>query len=303
VTSQGPIDRVRTAVGPDAARLLDSGLRPADLASLLLATAKARAAVRTPAQLVSQLQESRFVRPATCDPRQVTGVEHRIWQLLPLRFAGVDLSPVAPLGSCSVLSPVDQNLVVSTMRGTEVVSDPTNVLALEAAVRRKQGHPQVELAAVHRVLRAQVFAEPGASAHFRLFALVSTARARGSGATEAELVASHLEHWRDVLEDLSLLARSRVDVTVFRHGAAAERITEQVVPALERRGLTMRTAPERSGAGYYGDVAVKLFVAGPQGDVEIGDGGLVPWTALAMNDAKERAFVSCAATERMAALV
>jgi hypothetical protein len=290
-------------LGPDAARLLDSGLRPADLASLLLATAKARAARRTPAQLVSQLQQSRFVRAATCDPRQVAAVEHRIWQLLPTQFAGVDLSPVAPLGSCSVLAPVDQNLVVTTMRGTEVVSDPTNVLALEAAVRRRQGQPRVDLAAAHRVLRAQAFAAPGASAHFRLFALVSTARDRGSGATEADLVASHLRHWRDVLDDLSLLTRSRVDLTVFQQGAAAERFSEQVAPQLERDGLAVRTGRARSGAGYYGDVAAKLVVAGPEGDVEIGDGGLVPWTSLAMNDAKERAFVSCVATERLAALL
>jgi hypothetical protein len=36
---------------------------------------------------------------------------------------------VTPLGTCHVVAPVSQNRVVSTVRGTEVVSDSTNVLA------------------------------------------------------------------------------------------------------------------------------------------------------------------------------
>lgn len=35
-------------------------------------------------------------------------------------YTPVQLSPVAPLGSCSVVATVDQNKVVSAVRGTEV---------------------------------------------------------------------------------------------------------------------------------------------------------------------------------------
>jgi hypothetical protein len=58
--------------------------------------------------------------------------------------------------SCSAVALTDQNRVLSALRGTEVVSDPTNVLALECAVRL-QANPKVpaHFATSHRVLRAQ----------------------------------------------------------------------------------------------------------------------------------------------------
>ncbi len=61
-----------------------------------------------------------------------------------------------PLGTSSAVSTIDQNQVVSTARGTEVISDSTKALALEAAVLRLR-HPQapVHLATSHRVVRAQ----------------------------------------------------------------------------------------------------------------------------------------------------
>jgi hypothetical protein len=57
-----------------------------------------------------------------------------------------------------------------------VASDPTNELALEAAVRRRAGAARVDLAACQRVVRAQAVEGPGLFAHFQLFALVSSAR-------------------------------------------------------------------------------------------------------------------------------
>jgi len=82
------------------------------------------------------------------------------------------------LGTCTSVSAVDQNRIVSTVRSSEVVSDPTNVLALEAARRRQSSVDPVHLASCQRVLRAQRFIEPDASAHLVLFALVSSARDR-----------------------------------------------------------------------------------------------------------------------------
>ena len=143
------------------------------------------------------------MQPAASDARRVAAVEARLWQLLPADFAGIDLSPVTPLGTCSAVAPVSQNRVVTTVRSTEVVSDSTNALAIEAAARR-HGQPrdgQVHLASAHRLVRAQVFG-PGAAAHFRLFALVSSARDRGSGRTEADMLTRHLSYWLDVLQDL-----------------------------------------------------------------------------------------------------
>lgn len=47
--------------------------------------------------------------------------------------------PLAPFGTHSVVSKLDQNNVVSTVRGNEVAADSTNGLAQEAAVRQRAG--------------------------------------------------------------------------------------------------------------------------------------------------------------------
>ncbi len=115
---------------------LERALPPTDLQTLLIAVARTRAGQVTAADVMRRWEADRFVRPAACDPRRVVAVEARLWQLLPAEFAGIDLSPVTPLGTCSAVAPVNQNRVVSTVRSTEVVSDSTNVLAVEAWVPR-----------------------------------------------------------------------------------------------------------------------------------------------------------------------
>jgi hypothetical protein len=184
---------------PDGTREAPTrGLPQTDLQTLLIAVARARAAQVTAADVMRRWQQDRFVRPAASDPRRVAAVEARLWQLLPAGFTGIELSPVAPLGTCAALAQVSQNRIVTTVRATEVVSDSTNALAVEAAVRRR-GQPRdghTDLAACQRQLRAQDFG-PGAAAHFRLFVLVSSARDAGSRRTEASLLTRHLGYWTD----------------------------------------------------------------------------------------------------------
>ncbi len=177
--SSSPADRVWSRLPAGAADALRDGLTPTDLNSLLLDVARARATRVTPARLVERWRDDRFVRPAAADPRRLAQATARLWELLPPSVVGLELSPVTPLGTCSAVAPVDQHRIVSTVRGTEVVSDPTNVLALEAARRRRSGEPRVDLAAAHRVLRGQVFHDPEAYSHFLLFVLVSSAGIEG----------------------------------------------------------------------------------------------------------------------------
>jgi hypothetical protein len=296
--------RVRANGDPRAA--LESGLSPADLRSMLMDVSARRAASVTPASLLDRWRSDPFVSAAGSDPRQVSQLEARLWRLLPGEFAGVELSPVAPLGTCSSLGPVSQHKVISTTRGTEVVSDPTNALALEAAARRRspgdvRSPGTVHLAACHRVLRGQPFDVPGAYQHFRLFALVSSARDQGSGRTEAALLAAHLRFWTRALGDLLPGLQARVTYTVFGFPPLAERIRDTVLPALGPLppGVTVAEDPARERArGYYDRGAIGIHV-GPGS--EVGDGGFTDWTARLLSDAKERCLVSCAATERLAA--
>ena len=40
------------------------------------------------------------------------------------QFEPIELSPLGPLGNCSVLATVHQNKVVTTIRNTKVMADP-----------------------------------------------------------------------------------------------------------------------------------------------------------------------------------
>ncbi|WP_091672314.1 hypothetical protein [Micromonospora auratinigra] len=282
---------------PAGTRAALAGLPAADLRTALLTVARDRAAAVRPADVVRRWREDRFVRPADVDPRALSRVEGRLWELLPADVAGVELSPVAPVGTCAAVAPVSQHRIVTTMRGTEVVSDPTNALAVEAAARRRHGD-EVHLAAAHRVLRAQDFG-PGASAHFRLFTLVSSARDTGSGRTEARLLARHLSFWHTVLADLARTAVPRLHVTIL-DPVVGERLADTVRPVLAADGATPHDEPERRrGRGYYVGAALRLTLHG--GALEVGDGGFTDWTARLTGDAKERCLISCLATERLVA--
>ncbi|MEU4552251.1 hypothetical protein [Micromonospora violae] len=284
------------AAMPAGTRSALAGLSGADLRSLLLTVARDRASTARPSEVVRRWREDRFVRPAGTDPRVLARVEARMWELLPTDVVGVELSPVVPVGTCSAVAPVSQNRVVTTMRASEVLSDPTNALAIEAAVRRRR-QSEVHLAAAHRVLRAQDFGG-AASAHFRLFALVSTARATGSGGTEARLLVRHLSYWRSVLAEFAGTAAPQLHVTPFDDRPVRERLADTVRPALAGGAVPLVDEPERTrGRGYYTGCALRISLL--DGDLEIGDGGLTDWTAQLTGDAKERCLVSCLATERL----
>lgn len=292
---------------PEGTRKALADLPGTDLQTLLLSVARTRASTVKPADLMRRWREDRFVRPATCDPRTLAAVEARIWQLLPISFQGIELSPVVPLGTCSAVGPVSQNRVVTTMRATEVLSDATNALAVEAANRRQQqpAGGEVHLAASHRQLRAQDFG-PGRSAHFRLFTLVSSARDAGSGTTQARLLALHLGFWQKVLADLAPRAAAQLGVTIMDSPTLRERFQDTVLPGLTHPSaptavpIVLDPARER-GRGYYSEAALRITASDDAQVVELGDGGFTTWTAQLMSNAKERCLISCLATERLTA--
>lgn len=293
-----PADRVWRRL-PDGARpLLEDGLPGADLRTLLLDVAAARAAAARPADVLAQWRRDRMVRPADVDPRRLWALEARLWAELPEEFAAVEPAPVAPLATAAALGGVSQQRVVTTTRLTEVVSDSSNVLAVEAADRRS-GLPRdapVHVAAIQRQLRAQVFG-PGAAAHFRLLVLVSSARATGSAQTEAGLLVTHVRAWQRLLGAAVPHRRPRVALTVWDDGGAAERVADTVLPAVRDDvvPVVLDQARER-GRSYYAGVGLGIAT---DDQPELGDGGLTDWTARLLGDRKERCLVSCVSTERL----
>ncbi|MEJ0031946.1 MAG: hypothetical protein WDO15_16895 [Bacteroidota bacterium] len=110
-----------------------------ELQSLLLEIFRQAASEVTPPQLLKAYETNRFVAPSAIDPISFHKKELEILEMAKTNgFEPIELSPLAPLGNCSAIGLADQNKIVSATRGTEVVGDSTNLMALECAVRRKR---------------------------------------------------------------------------------------------------------------------------------------------------------------------
>ncbi|WP_156093696.1 hypothetical protein [Lentzea aerocolonigenes] len=274
----GVLKRVLRALGGEEALDRLARLPGSDLTSVLLALMRRRADALSGPDVLRQYRSDRFVAPSSVPFGVLRAAEDRLLAALPPSFSVLGLAPVAPLGTCSAVAEMDQNNVLSTIRGTEVAADPTNALALEAAVRRQTGPDDVRLAAVQRVVRAQLFSGAGRFAHFTLFALVSAGRDRGSLAFERQHFAEHIAFLREGCGDVEI----RVTVLDPRF---------EVV-----RGDLPSDASRRTG--YYKGLCFKVFLDG----VEIGDGGFVDWTQRLTGNRKERLLISGVGVDRFATL-
>ncbi|MCP2249699.1 hypothetical protein LX86_008486 [Lentzea aerocolonigenes] len=278
MVDMGVLKRVLRALGGEEALDRLARLPGSDLTSVLLALMRRRADALSGPDVLRQYRSDRFVAPSSVPFGVLRAAEDRLLAALPPSFSVLGLAPVAPLGTCSAVAEMDQNNVLSTIRGTEVAADPTNALALEAAVRRQTGPDDVRLAAVQRVVRAQLFSGAGRFAHFTLFALVSAGRDRGSLAFERQHFAEHIAFLREGCGDVEI----RVTVLDPRF---------EVV-----RGDLPSDASRRTG--YYKGLCFKVFLDG----VEIGDGGFVDWTQRLTGNRKERLLISGVGVDRFATL-
>jgi hypothetical protein len=123
---------------PGIFSVLAEKLKGTELVTLLLDVARRRAAAVTPADLIAQHQTDRFVAPGQVEFDRLRRAEELSLAALPDSYQRLVLAPLVPLGAHSAVGTTDQYRVVSTIRGSEVAADPTNGLALEAAVRRRE---------------------------------------------------------------------------------------------------------------------------------------------------------------------
>jgi hypothetical protein len=283
--STDALRRIVASSGVDLVDLLTRMPGP-DLTTVLLEVARQRADARSPADVLRQARTDRFVQPAALDGRALHDVETTAMAALPSAFEVIVLSPLSPLGAHSALGTVSQHKVVTSIRRTEVAADPTNALAVEAALRRtRERSGSVRLAAFQRVVRAQPMA---GGAHFGLCGLVTAGRTAGQRRFEAAALTEHVQ----ALVDMAAAAGAvDLEVAVTDLGAG-------LVPVV--RGATVRDDPERSsGRGYYRGVCFKLHGVIGGERRELGDGGLVDWTARLMNDNKERLLISGLGLDRL----
>lgn len=271
-----------------------------ELETILLDIARGRANAATPAKLLVQWRDDLLVMPSGTDPRELSRQESALWELLPHEFEGLALAPVAPLGLTSTVAGVNQNRIVSTTRGTEVVSDSGPVMALEAARRRRAGRLEVHVASYHRQLRVENLG-PEFAPHFAMFTLLSTAPDEGTGEAEASMIARQLAYWEKVVTHFKLV-NPTLELAVWDEIVAA-RIESDVLSAMKNPDLVVVSGEETPGEQYRVGASLIISAEGHGDRVKIGDGGLTGWTAQLTKNKKERCLVSMLFAERLAELL
>lgn len=284
-------------------------LSPSDLQSLLLRVYKERVASLRPADVLRQYAGNRFVRPPNAAPLDSARLDELAFSLLPPGFEVVELSPLSPLGTSSALGPVDQDKVVTTIRNTEVLSDPTNAMALECALRRagspRRSAAEVRLACSQRLVRAQAFSGPASFAHFRMLALCTAGRDSGSLGFELAATLEHIGFYLRLFEALGdagyAIGPLRLRILPFS-APLAELARGKLGESLAERHPGLRVEIDELSdekRDYYSGLRFQLFATDAEGEEQfIVDGGATDWTQRLLADRKERFMTSGMGSER-----
>jgi len=266
----------------------------------LLELARRQAGRRRRADLLNQWGRDGFVAPSPLDQR----VMHRLDGLAldaAEGFEALQLSPVAPLGVCSVITPTSQDRTLTAARGVEVISDPTNVLALECARRlgnmsgKERPSKRVRLCTVHQVLRTQPIQKAsGFTRHFRLFALGEAGRGKAEDGFEVEAIARHVKVFDRLLDAGETLGcsfpkrRARVLVSLGQ-----EVLGQRVREALEAVNISLEAPDEALENPYYDGIRVLFGAESRSGAfIPIGDTGRFDWMAQLTSNRKMRFVAS-----------
>jgi hypothetical protein len=312
VTSNKIIQRIERRLGiKGLVTLLAEKVSPTDLQSLLLEVYRQRAGRLQPSAVLADYETNRFVRPAAISPVSLLEWERAAFSQLPTEFEPIALSPVTSLGTNSAVALVDQNKALSTIRNVEVVSDSTNVMALECALRRQhlRANPKsktpVHLASSHRLLRTQQFDHPLAFPHFNIFALCSAGQDEGHLQFELSALALHIGFYVRAINAFlgSNVEQIRVSLTDFsgqdRQDMLAAQLLSPVQGAFTNVDCLFDPARE-SGRTYYVDLCFHIHAVNRAGQsIEIADGGVVNWTQRLLSNAKERCVTSGISGERI----
>lgn len=294
------LQRILNELGaPDLVEDL-ADLPGADLTSLLLAVMRARVASIAPSDVLQRYAADRFSAPGVIPAAQLDAARELLIEHLPDVFERLTLAPVSPLGTHASLGHINQNNVVSTVRGSEVAADNTAGMALEAALRRRQNRSTVvRLAAVQRITRAQPYESPQTHAHFEVFGLVTAGRDTGHLEFERRATAEHVEYYVSALANTA----DAVKVVVTDYSGSLSAVVDAVRERIEDRATVEPWPDRQDGAAYY--AGLRFTIHAQSGGVahEVADGGPVNWTERLLSDRKERLMTSGIGLERVAGIL
>lgn len=298
--------RILMETGDDG--LLDKldKLQPSDLQSLLLEVFGRLSDKITPAGLLRVYRQNRFAKPAGLDAVGYLKLELMLMTLAEQKgIKPVLLSPAGLFGSCSAMAAVSQNKVLSASRGTEILADPTNMLALHMADKLSNRDwtntdDDIHLCAASRVARAQGILKPGLFTHFGIYGMVSSGRDSGSYRCETSLLEKHIAFYDDFFRQhlntqMAVVLRRRKGYTDT--DGFMERMGGYIQKTFPH--IPLEADHAQTDNAYYLGLNFKLMLDINGQSMEIGDGGFVPWTQKLLGNKKERLLISAIGLDRL----
>lgn len=196
-----------------------------------------------------------------------------------------------------------QNKVLSALRGTEVVADPTNGMALECTRRlRRDPAAAVRLATSHRCLRTQPIPKgSGFTANFRVFCLASAGLERQNRAFVVDAIAEQIKimlNALDLLEGHGFAFPGRRITLLTTQDTAT--LGDRIVARLDA-GVVARARLEHP---YY-NRGLRFQIAARSTDgseIPLVDGGAFDWVARLLSNRKA-VYVASGLGSQLVALV
>lgn len=285
---------------PGLLETLSGSLSPSELSSVLLDVFQQLVARETPASLLRKYSSNRFAQPAGINVIRDREEQLAAYRLLQnAGFEPLELPPVTELGACAVVAPVDQQKIISALRHTEVLADPTNAIALYYAQQKKAGALPGGLrryCSITRVLRAQALSNPAYTAHFSVCSLVSLGNATAGHSFEVNALCEHVAAQEAVLQQVYVQGPVRLEL-IPQQGHTAEHPLFKAIQQQWPFNIPVTIREPDHTKRYYTGLQFKVVVDIQGQPLEIGDGGLVNWTQQLLSDKSERMLISGLGTQ------
>jgi hypothetical protein len=293
------VSKILQRIGqPDLVRILTEDLTGTELNTILLDVFSDVSSKLSPSQLLNRYQSNRLVKPADLPVLELKRMELDMLELFKrLSFEPIELSPVSVLGSCSVVATADQDKILSALRGTEVLADATNSIALHICDLKQSKSlsgrtDMLNFSTVQRHVRTQQITGKGFTPHFKIGCLVTAGTDTGSFSFEKQSLYQHIMAMKVLYMDYY-----KVDDISFRflcrkHGydsseRLAEHVKEFIIGKHPDISIDIIKTPEKE-IDYYKGIQYKVDIRVNGKTYEIGDGGFVDWTQQMLQNKKER---------------
>lgn len=289
------LQKINLKAGTDLVSILSESISGSELNSLLIEVFARRTSQIPASELLQLYKLNPFVKPAETDVLRLRQTELEFLTLLAQNgFGPLDLSPVSQLGTCSVLATVNQKKIISATRGTEVLADATNAMAMHIAHLRKT---QADLKSVlkfcttHRHIRTPKVQIKGFTPHFKIVCMVTSGRDNGNFEFEKKAVEDHFRSLRAILKQV-LNIEIKYFKLVSRPGYAhSDRLISEIAEHVSDI-VPVTVDHDEAVNNYYTGIQFKAVIEISGKEIEIADGGFVNWTQKLLQNKKERFFIS-----------